>query len=639
MEANKKRTKSSPRPGGRVIIPGMMEQIRIRGAREHNLQNVDLDLPREALIVVTGLSGSGKSTLAFDTLYAEGQRRYVESLSAYARQFLGLMNKPDVSSIEGLSPAISIEQKSTSRNPRSTVGTVTEIYDHLRLLFARVGQPHCPDHGLPVHAQTPQRIAERIAGMAQEGTLTLLAPLVRGKKGLHEKIFSDLHADGVLRARVNGQLVRTDEPPKLARYRQHHIEAVVDRFRDMEDVTRLVEAVERAAGLGEGLVLAWWEEAGVEEVFSTRMACPECGLTMEELQPRMFSFNSPFGACEACHGLGIRMEFDPDLILPDKNLSIADGALAIYRNAVDGWRGQYVAAVAQHHGFDIFTPVGNLRPDQVDVLLYGSREKIKFQMSMKRGDATWSHTGHWEGIIPQSERLYHQTESDYRRRELEKFMRVLPCPACQGRRLKPKVLAVRVGGLSIADLTDLSVLQARDWFASLRMEEQQERIASQILLEIRRRLDFLAQVGLGYLTLSRNMATLSGGEAQRIRLATQIGSGLTGVLYILDEPSIGLHSRDNSRLIDTLRMLRDLGNTVVVVEHDEETIRASDYVVDMGPGAGVHGGEVVAQGTPAEVMANPRSLTGRYLSGELLIPVPEQRRPAERFLKIGRAHV
>jgi excinuclease ABC subunit A len=629
-----------------------MKSIIIKGAREHNLKDITVELPRDKFIVITGVSGSGKSTLAFDTIYAEGQRRYVESLSAYARQFLGQMDKPDVDSIEGLSPAISIEQKTTSKNPRSTVGTVTEIYDYLRLLFARIGVPHCPVHGIKIQSQSPERIAESILGEARaqaaksEGKakgdedaschqVTILAPVIRQKKGTYGQLFADLNAEGFSRARVNGEIRRTDEAIELDRYKKHDIDVVMDRLDPCQDRSRLVEAVENALAKAEGLVIAL-PAGGAERLYSATMACPVCGMAFEELQPRMFSFNSPFGACESCNGLGIRMEFDPDLIMPDRELCIADGAVALYRNAIDGWRGQHLAAVAKHFGFDVFTPIKDLSEKQYNALMYGSDERIQFSMSMRNGDAYWMHNGQWEGLIPQSIRLYGQTASEYRREELEKFMRVLPCPACNGRRLKEKVLAVKIGEKSIVDVTDLSVQESIDFFEKLapKLSEKEQEIARQVLKEISSRLGFLEHVGLGYLTLSRNAGTLSGGEAQRIRLATQIGSNLTGVLYVLDEPSIGLHQRDNARLIETLKELRNLGNTLIVVEHDEETIRSADHVLDIGPGAGIHGGYVVAQGTPLDIENNPASLTGQYLSGKKTIAVPASRRKSNTFIRL-----
>ncbi|TAJ43846.1 excinuclease ABC subunit UvrA [Methanofollis fontis] len=609
-----------------------MKNLVIKGAREHNLKNITVTLPRDRLIVLTGVSGSGKSTLAFDTIYAEGQRRYVESLSAYARQFLGLMQKPDVDAIEGLSPAISIEQKTTSKNPRSTVGTVTEIYDYLRLLFARIGVPYCPEHGTRIEARSPEAIADAIAA-SFPGTVTVLAPVVRQKKGTYAQVLKDLDAEGYARVRLDGEIVRTDEEHPLERYVKHDIDVVIDRFETLER-SRLVEAVENALQKSGGLVIVLGEE-GEEEIYSASMACPVCGLSFEELQPRMFSFNSPFGACEVCNGLGIRMEFDPDLIIPDRSKSIADGAVALYRNYVDGYRAQYLSAVARHFGFTVLTPVRDLTEGQFNALMYGSKERIRFSMQMKSGDASWSHTGAWEGLLPQAERLYHQTQSEYRRQELEKFMRVLPCPGCGGKRLKEKVLAVRIGGKNIIEVTDLPVTDAIAFFEDLSLTPREAEIARQVLKEIRARLSFLREVGLGYLTLSRSAGTLSGGEAQRIRLATQIGSNLTGVLYVLDEPSIGLHQRDNHRLIETLQKLRDIGNTLIVVEHDEDTIRAADHVVDIGPGAGVHGGEVVAEGTPADVAANSASLTGQYLSGALSIPLPAHRRRSDDYIRIS----
>jgi excinuclease ABC subunit A len=609
-----------------------MDHITIRGAREHNLQDITLDLPRDRFIVITGVSGSGKSTLAFDTIYAEGQRRYVESLSAYARQFLGLMNKPDVDSIEGLSPAISIEQKTTSKNPRSTVGTVTEIYDYLRLLYARIGTAYCPEHGIKIESQSPERIADAIESDFS-GVVTILSPIIRQKKGTYQQLLRDMNEEGYVRARVDGDIIRTDEEITLERYVKHDIEIVLDRCMN-DERSRLVEAVENAVHKSDGLVIVAGTENEKERIYSSRMACPVCGISFEELQPRMFSFNSPFGACEVCKGLGIRMELDPELIIPDKEKSISDGAVALYRNFLDGYRIQYLAAVAKHYGFTIFTPIADLTEVQYKALMYGSDEKIEFRMNMKGGEGHWAHNGTWEGLLPQAERLYGQTKSDYRRRELEKFMRISECPSCHGQRLKEKVLAIRIDGKSIIDVTDLSIAGCRAFFNDLTLTEKEEEIAHQVLKEIHSRLGFLEEVGLGYITLSRAAGTLSGGEAQRIRLATQIGSNLMGVLYVLDEPSIGLHQKDNHRLIETLQHLRDLGNTLIVVEHDEDTIRQADHVVDMGPGAGIDGGRVVAAGTPAEIEQNPLSLTGRYLSGAESIPVPKTRRTSEEYIHL-----
>ncbi|MFH0874583.1 MAG: excinuclease ABC subunit UvrA [archaeon] len=607
-----------------------MDKIIIRGAREHNLKNISITLPRDKLIVFSGLSGSGKSTLAFDTIYAEGQRRYVESLSSYARQFLGVMDKPDVDSIEGLSPAISIEQKTTSKNPRSTVGTVTEIYDHLRLLFARIGRPYCPQHNIPIESSTPQRIAKQIANEFK-GDVIILAPIIRQKKGTYEKLLEDLNKEGYSRARVNKEIIKTDDKITLERYKKHDIEIVVDRL-DSTDTKRLNEACENAISKGDGLVIVL--QGKTERLFSSKMACPVCGLTFEELSPRMFSFNSPFGACEACQGLGIKMELDPDSIIPDKSLSIADGAVAIYRNAIDGWRGQYLGSVAKHFGFSILTPIKDLTEKQYNALMFGSEEKIRFNMSMKGGEASWSHNGEWEGLLPQSERLYHQTQSDYRREELEKFMRIKGCDKCHGKRLKEKILAVKISGKSIIDVTDMSVKSAIEFFNALKLTEKENAIARQLLKEITSRLSFLEKVGLKYLTLSRAAGTLSGGEGQRIRLATQIGSGLVGVLYVLDEPSIGLHQKDNKMLLDSLIRLRDLGNTLIVVEHDEDTIRAADWIVDIGPGAGINGGNIVFEGTPSEIIKDEKSYTGKYLSGKMSIEVPTKRRHEKGFIEI-----
>ncbi len=608
----------------------MMKKILIKGAREHNLKNIDVELPRDKFIVITGLSGSGKSTLAFDTLYAEGQRRYVESLSAYARQFLGRMNKPDVDSIEGLSPAISIDQKNTSKNPRSTVGTVTETYDYLRLLFARVGVPYCPTHNIKIQSQSPEKVAEQIASKYTE-MVTIFSPVIRQKKGTYEKLIQDLNKEGYTRVRVNNTIYRSDEKIPLERYKKHDIDVVIDRFETTEQ-SRLVEACENALARSGGLLMALGGEE--ETLYSSRMSCPMCDITFEELQPRMFSFNSPFGACETCHGLGIKTDFDAELVVPDKAKCIADGAVAVYKNVVDKWRGKYLAAVAKHLGFDMFTPIQELDKKQLDGLMYGSDERINFNISMKGGEANWSHKGTWEGLIPQLERLYKQTESDYRRREMEKFMRVSPCPQCDGKRLKAKMLAVKVAGRSIVDVTDLSVGDCLAFFKALKLSEKEMEIAHLILKEVISRLSFLEKVGLSYLTLSRTANTLSGGEGQRIRLATQIGSNLTGVLYILDEPSIGLHQRDNHRLIETLHRLRDLGNTLVVVEHDEDTIRNADYVVDMGVGAGIHGGTITAKGTPTQIEKSRSSLTGKYLSGKLGISTPKERRKAKNYLRL-----
>jgi len=598
----------------------MSKEIIIKGAREHNLKNFDLALPKEKFIVITGLSGSGKSTLAFDTLYAEGQRRYVESLSAYARQFLGLMNKPDVDSIEGLSPAISIEQKTTSKNPRSTVGTVTEIYDYLRLLYARIGIPFCPEHNEPIVSQTTEEIIKKIQNEYSD-QITILSPIIRQKKGTYEKLILELNKEGYARARVNGKIIRTDEKIKLNRYEKHDIDVVIDRVSTSEN-SRLTEAVENALKKSDGLLIVQDKE-GKDKLYSSNLTCPKCDITFEELQPRMFSFNSPFGACEECHGLGVKIEFDPDLIIPDKTLSIIDGAIACYPKGEASWRMTQIQAAADEYGFDLFTPIEKLKKKHLDILLYGTGEEI---YKTDRFGRQKKLTHGWEGIIPQQVRLLRETSSEYRKKEMEKFMRASTCPVCKGKKLKEKILSVKIQNKSIIDITEMSIKEASDFFKNLILSEKEKIIAKQILKEINERLDFLNNVGLSYLNLSRSAGTLSGGEAQRIRLATQIGSNLTGVLYVLDEPSIGLHQRDNDKLIQTLYKLRDLGNTLVVVEHDEDTIKSADYVVDIGPGAGIHGGEIVALGTPSEIEKNPNSLTGQYLKGKEEIGIPKQRR-------------
>ncbi|MCW4028991.1 MAG: excinuclease ABC subunit UvrA [Candidatus Bathyarchaeota archaeon] len=630
----------------------MRDNISIKGAREHNLKNIDLELPRNKLIVITGLSGSGKSTLAFDTIYAEGQRRYVESLSAYARQFLGLMDKPDVDSIEGLSPAISIEQKSTSKNPRSTVGTVTEIYDYLRLLFARIGTHHCPQCGSSIHPQSPENITSLI--MSEQGkTLVFLAPIIRGMKGTHETVFDDLKKEGYSKIRVDQKIYESDhikEEVKLIRYEKHWIEAVIDTVKVCdEERSRVAEAVEAALKTGKGTMIVIdaaeqdadkkreLERFEGETMYSTFGACPNHPeIVFESLEPRMFSFNSPWGACPTCHGLGEITEVTADKVIPDMNLSIMDGALAVYGKMDLSWRAQQLATVGKKHGFDVFTPVKDFTPEQLHVLLNGDHEPINGNWS--NGANMWMREG-WEGVIPQTMRLYRQTESDWRKEDIEKFMTARPCNSCHGKRLQPVVLAVQILSKSIIDVTDLSIEEAVDFFANLpaQLNEKEMAIGKQVLKEINQRLGFLKNVGLGYLSLSRAARTLSGGEAQRIRLATQIGSNLMGVLYILDEPSIGLHQRDNAKLIGTLQRLRDLGNTLIVVEHDEDTMRHADYIVDMGPGAGVHGGHIVAEGSPQEVMANNRSLTGKYLAGELQIEVPKKRRSPVDYVTVNDA--
>ena len=611
----------------------------VKGAREHNLKNIDVRIPRDKFVVITGLSGSGKSTLAFDTIYAEGQRRYVESLSAYARQFLGVMDKPDVDSIEGLSPAISIEQKTTSKNPRSTVGTVTEIYDYLRLLFARVGTPHCPKCDSTITGQVPDAIADALFARAAGKRVLVLAPLIRRQKGTYEKLIADLRQEGFARVRIDGAVIGTDETPKLDKQKWHYIEAVVDRI-TVEDRSRLIESIEHATKRSKGLVLFVPDEEGAsdpvgEMLFSTVGSCknhPEVSFT--DIQPRNFSFNSPFGACAACHGLGVKIEFSVDLVVPDKSLSLEGGAIKCYANIVDGWRKQQLSAVAKAHGFTMRAPVSSLSKAQLNVILYGSAERVKFVYESKDGGASFAHQGEWEGVIPQMQRLYRQTESEKRRSDMEKFMVEVHCDACAGKRLKPESLSVKIAGKHIIDVTAMSITGARVYLHGIALSAQQEQIARPILKELHSRLGFLESVGLDYLTLSRSAGTLSGGEAQRIRLATQIGSNLMGVLYILDEPSIGLHQRDNAKLIDTLHRLRDLGNTLLVVEHDEDTMRAADWLIDMGPGAGVLGGRIVSQGTPSQVAADKKSLTGQYLSGKQAIAIPSKRRSSSKFIEL-----
>ncbi|GIM45343.1 UvrABC system protein A [Collibacillus ludicampi] len=612
------------------------EYIVVKGARAHNLKNIDVKIPRDKFVVLTGLSGSGKSSLAFDTIYAEGQRRYVESLSAYARQFLGQMDKPDVDSIDGLSPAISIDQKTTSRNPRSTVGTVTEIYDYLRLLFARIGQPYCPHCDIAITSQTVEQMVDRILELPERTRIQIFAPLVRGRKGEHVKLLESVAKQGFVRVRIDGEIREVTEPIKLEKNKKHTIEVVVDRIVVKPDVaTRLADSLETALQLSGGLVTVGIVD-GEEMLFSQNLACPDCGFAIEELSPRMFSFNSPYGACETCMGLGTNMEIDLDLLIPDPEKTLAEGALEPWAGSASNYYPQLLAAACRHFGIDYEnTPVSQIPKEQLDKLLYGEpHEKIRFQYENDFGQTKTAEI-YFEGIIPNLERRYRETSSEYIREFIEEYMSAKPCPACKGSRLKPEVLAVKVGGANIAHVTQLSVEEALQFFEKLQLNEKQEMIARLILKEIKGRLGFLRDVGLEYLTLSRSAGTLSGGEAQRIRLATQIGSALMGVLYVLDEPSIGLHQRDNERLIRTLEHMRDLGNTLIVVEHDEDTMLAADYIIDIGPGAGVHGGQVVAAGTPEEIMKDERSLTGAYLSGRKFIPVPEKRRePNGKWLEI-----
>ena len=607
----------------------MHKEIFIKGARENNLKNIDVTIPRDKLVVMTGLSGSGKSSLAFDTIYAEGQRRYVESLSSYARMFLGQMDKPDVDYIEGLSPAISIDQKTTSKNPRSTVGTVTEIYDYLRLLWARVGTPHCHKCGKEIRQQTIDQIIDQVLALPEGTRIQVMAPVIRGKKGEHAKVFEDAKRSGYVRARVDGNLYELDEEIKLEKNIKHNIEIIVDRLIIRADIQqRLTDSVETASALSGGLVVINLLREEQDLMFSQNYACEDCGISMEELTPRMFSFNNPFGACPTCTGLGSQLKVDPALVIPDGTVSILDGAIQAsgWGNIrSDGISRMYFEALAKKYGFKLTTPWNELSAEIRDIVLYGTRgEKLDLHYDQPRGKGVLHQA--FEGVCNNIERRYHETQSDASRKELEEMMAECPCPDCKGRRLKKESLAVTVGGKDIDALTQLSVLDELEWIQALELTEQQSLIADRILKEIRARLGFLQSVGLGYLTLSRSAGTLSGGESQRIRLATQIGSSLMGVLYILDEPSIGLHQRDNDKLLATLRDLRDMGNTLLVVEHDEDTMLAADYLIDIGPGAGIHGGQVVAAGTPEEVMANPNSLTGLYLSGKRKIPVPRTRR-------------
>lgn len=613
----------------------VLDKIEVKGARVHNLKNIDVTLPRDQLVVLTGLSGSGKSSLAFDTIYAEGQRRYVESLSAYARQFLGQMDKPDVDAIEGLSPAISIDQKTTSRNPRSTVGTVTEIYDYLRLLYARIGHPICPNHGIEIASQTVEQMVDRIMAYPERTRLQVLAPVVSGKKGRHVKLLDDIKKQGFVRVRIDGEMLDLGEEIELDKNKKHSIDIVVDRIVIKDGIEpRLADSLETALKLADGRVVI--DVIGEEELlFSEHLACPICGFSIDKLEPRMFSFNSPFGACPECDGLGAKLEVDPSLVIPDASLTLNEGAIAPWEPISSQYYPQLLKAVCEHFGIDMDTPVKDLPKHQMEIILYGSgNERIYFHYENDFGQVR-DNMIQFEGVLNNIERRYRETSSDFTREQMERYMAQQPCPKCKGYRLKPESLAVKVGGKHISEVTDYSIAEARTFFAHLELTEKEQAIARLILREIESRLGFLVNVGLDYLTLSRSAGTLSGGEAQRIRLATQIGSRLTGVLYILDEPSIGLHQRDNDRLIATLRQMADIGNTLIVVEHDEDTMLAADYLIDIGPGAGVHGGKVVAAGTPREVMKNPDSLTGQYLSGKKFIPLPPERRKGDgRFVEI-----
>jgi len=605
----------------------MHDKIVVRGAREHNLKNINVEIPRDKLVVITGLSGSGKSSLAFDTIYAEGQRRYVESLSAYARQFLGLMEKPDVDQIDGLSPAISIDQKSSSRNPRSTVGTVTEIYDYLRLLYARVGVPHCPVCGREVTKQSADQIVNQIMESPKDSKIMVIAPVVSDKKGEHRGVVQELKKAGYSRLRVNGIMYEIDEFPSLDKQKKHTVEVIVDRLVIGDDVIkRLSESVEQALGLGEGVVTVHYVDTEQEKDFSEHFACPvHREISFPEIAPRNFSFNSPHGACPHCTGLGIRLEVDPEQVIPNRRLSINEGAIRPWSRTTSRmtWYTKLLNGVASKYGFSIDVPVSSMKPADLKIILYGAGEE---KVGVK-GPGGRIYQSTFEGVIPNMERRYHDTDSDFVRKEIEKYMAERPCPVCEGKRLKPEILAVTINDKNIADVTTYSIGEAVTFFSSLKLNERDTHIATQILKEINARLSFLGDVGLEYLTLDRSANTLAGGEAQRIRLATQIGSSLMGVLYILDEPSIGLHQRDNDRLIVTMERLRNLGNTVIIVEHDEDTIRAADYVIDIGPAAGKHGGNVVAAGTPEEVAKVKESLTGQYISGARRIEIPKKRRP------------
>ncbi len=610
------------------------KQIRIIGAREHNLKNVSLDLPRDKLIVVTGLSGSGKSSLAFDTIYAEGQRRYVESLSAYARQFLEMMQKPDVDQIDGLSPAISIEQKTTSRNPRSTVGTVTEIYDYLRLLYARVGIPYSPATGLPIESQTVSEMVDKVMALPEGTRLYLLAPIVRGRKGEYRRDFAELQKRGFQRVKVDGAYYEIADVPALDKKLKHDIDVVVDRLVIKPDLgNRAADSMEVALGLTDGIAVAEMADKKTDDedparlIFSARFACPVSGFTIEEIEPRLFSFNNPFGACPSCDGLGTQFFIDPIAVVPDGGLTLYKGAIAPWSKTSSPYYTQTLEAIARHYKFKMSDVWNDLSKEAKQVILYGTGEEV-ITFEYDDGLRSYKTKKPFEGVIPNLERRYKETDSNWAREEIEKFQSVTDCDACGGYRLKPEALAVKIADLHVGEVSQMSIRAAEDWFNKLekKLNSKQKQIAVRILKEIRERLKFLNDVGLEYLTLSRNSGTLSGGESQRIRLASQIGSGLTGVLYVLDEPSIGLHQRDNSRLLDTLTRLRDLGNTVVVVEHDEEAIMTADHVVDIGPGAGIHGGEVIAEGTPKKIVATKKSLTGQYLSGALEVPVPKQRR-------------
>ncbi len=603
----------------------MNAKLKIRGARHHNLKNIDLEIPKNKLVVISGLSGSGKSTLAFDTIYAEGQRRYVESLSAYARQFLEMMDKPDVDSIEGLSPAISIQQKTTSKNPRSTVGTTTEIYDYLRLLYARIGIPHCTNCGRKISNQSVESICDSILRDFDGKKILVLAPIIQRKKGTYEKLFEQIKKDGYSRVRLDGQITQIDETPTLDRQKWHNIEIVVDRISvTKSEKSRLFEAIQTAIKAAKGSVLV--SDESQDKIFSQNNACPYCGITIGELEPRTFSFNSPFGSCKACNGLGVKMEFDPDLVIPDKSKSILDGAIVPWSGRFSSFRKQALKHVGKEFGFNLMTPINKLTPKQLRVILYGTDQRIRFRYESKSSDSSWEYTDAFEGVLDNLQRVFMGTDSEAKREWLKQFMRDTPCNGCNGKKLKPEALAVKINSINIMDVCDLSIDACYEFFNKLKLTDTEQYIARDVLKEIKERLEFLKNVGLNYLTLNRLSSTLSGGESQRIRLATQIGSNLTGVLYVLDEPTIGLHQRDNQRLIKTLTKLRDLGNTVIVVEHDEEVIRNSDWIIDLGPGAGVHGGDVVFEGTIDQILNGHKSITGTYLKDKSLIKLENKKR-------------
>jgi excinuclease ABC subunit A len=616
----------------------MHDKIIIRGARQHNLKNINVEIPKNKLVVITGLSGSGKSTLAFDTIYAEGQRRYVESLSAYARQFLELMDKPDVDSIDGLSPAISIQQKTTSKNPRSTVGTVTEIYDYLRLLYARIGIPHCPRCGRKIASQSVDSITESVLKTVEGQNTMIMGPVVQAKKGTYEKLFDDLKQEGFSRIRLDGEIVNLEDEekpptPRLDKQKKHTIEVIVDRLRpSAEEKSRLFESIQSALKVGNGVVIV--SANGRDALYSQHNACPHCSISIGEIEPRMFSFNSPFGACPKCNGLGIKIEFDPDLIIPDRQRSILEGAIRPWTGRFATFRSSMLKDVGRRFGFNLSTPISKMTPRQLQVILYGTDENIHYSYESRYSDSRWEYSSTFEGVIPNLERIYRQSESDGKREALMEFMRERPCERCNGRRLKEEALAVRIADKSIMQVCDLSIDDCYRFFQSLDLSDTERHIAKTVLKEIMSRLEFLRNVGLNYLTLNRMSATLSGGESQRIRLATQIGSNLTGVLYVLDEPTIGLHQRDNSRLIETLKRLRDLDNTLVVVEHDEEVIRSADWVIDIGPGAGVHGGHIVAAGRLQDILDNKDSITGAFLRGERVVVHPHDHKKMVKWLTV-----